>query len=317
MKKISIILPVCNEQGNIIYATNAIDQVIRKLPYIYEIIYVDDGSTDGTLNVIKSLSEYNSLVKYISFSRNFGHQSALKAGLDISDSDCVISMDGDLQHPPELIPRLLQKWELGFDVVYTIRKDDSSVPYLKRRFSSFFYYLLNKISDTKLHPGAADFRLLNRNVVNVLKDMHEYNLFIRGIVKWIGFTQYAIEFTPGKRKNGESKYNMKKMLAFAINGITSFSDKPLYIAAYLGCAFSLLSVLYVPYAVGSYLFGYTISGWTSLIVTLSFFGGLQLLILGIIGIYLGKLFMQSKNRPLYITRESNIACKEKMENLSY
>src|SRR5450755_2233600 len=317
MKKVNIIIPVCNEQGNILVLSKAIEQVMRKLTYFYEIIFVDDGSFDDTLKNIKAVAEYNSSIKYISFSRNFGHQSALKAGIDISDSDCIISMDGDMQHPPEMIPRLLQKWEAGYDVVYTVRKENSSIPYIKRKMSTLFYSFLNRISDTKLQHGAADFRLLSRNVVNILKDMDEYNMFLRGIVKWVGFSQYSIGYTPGHRINGESKYSMRKMIGFAINGITSFSDNPLYIAAYLGCVFALISVLYLPYAIGSYLFGYTISGWTSIIVTLSFFGGLQLMILGIIGIYLGKLFMQSKNRPLYITRESNIICKEKIENISY
>ena len=317
MKKVTIIIPVYNEQGNVLKLFRAVDQVIHKLSYAFEVIFVDDGSSDETLNIIKSIAKHTSHVKYISFSRNFGHQSALKAGIDISDSDCIISMDGDMQHPPEIIPRLLQKWENGYDVVYTIRKNDSSVPFAKRILSSAFYSLLNRVSDIKVQNGAADFRLLSRNVVDILKDMDEYNLFLRGLVKWMGFKQFAIEYTPSRRNNGKSKYDMKKMIGFALNGITSFSDKPLYIAAYLGCLFALLSILYLPYAIGSFLFGYTISGWTSLIVTISFFGGLQLMILGIIGIYLGKLFMQSKHRPLYITKESNIKCKEKIESLSY
>lgn len=317
MKRICIIIPVCNEQDNILNLFKALNLVLENLHYKNEILFVDDGSSDDTLKIIKSISDYNAHVKYISFSRNFGHQAALKAGIDISDADCIISMDGDMQHPPEIIPQLLQKWEAGYDVVYTIRKDDSSVPFLKRRLSTLFYSLINRISDTKLYHGAADFRLLNKNVVDILKNMDEYNLFLRGLVNWVGFSQVAIEFTPGIRKNGTTKYSLKKMISFAINGITSFTDKPLYIAAYLGCIFALLSVLYLPYAVGSYLFGYTISGWTSIIVTISFFSGLQLMILGIMGIYLGRLFMQSKHRPLYITKESNIVCKAKIESLSY
>lgn len=316
-KKVNILIPVFNEQENILKIFNAVNQTISKLPYEFYFLFIDDGSTDNTLSIIKTIAEYTSNVKFISFSRNFGHQSALKAGIDLSDSDCIISMDGDMQHPPEVIPRLLQKWEHGYDVVFTIRNDDHSVPFFKRKFSSAFYTFLNRISDIKMQKGAADFRLISRNVVDVLKNMEEYNLFLRGLVNWIGFKQIAVEYTPGCRNAGVSKFGFKKMISFALNGITSFSDKPLYIAAYLGCTFSLLSVLYLPYALGSYMFHYTISGWTSIIVTISFFGGLQLMILGIIGIYLGKLFMQSKNRPLYILKESNIVCREKTESLSF
>jgi dolichol-phosphate mannosyltransferase len=226
-------------------------------------------------------------------------------------------MDADLQHPPEVIPLLIQKWESGFEIVYTLRNDDISIPFLKRKLSSGFYYFLNKISDIQMQKGTADFRLLNRNVVDVLKNLSEYDFFLRGLVKWVGFKQYAIEYVPGKRNSGDSKYSLGKMIRFALNGITSFSDKPLYLAAYLGCAFALLSILYIPYAFGSYFFHYTISGWTSIIVTLSFFGGIQLMILGIIGIYLGKLFMQSKQRPSYILKESNIICKESVKSLSF
>lgn len=316
-KKISLIVPVCNEQGNILKLYKVVDGIFQKLSYEYDIIFVDDGSIDNTLDLIKSIAENTHSVKYISFSRNFGHQSALKAGIDFSDADCIISMDGDMQHPPEIIPQLLDKWENGYDVVYTIRNDDKTSPFLKRKLSAAFYGFLNRISDIKIQKGAADFRLISRKVVDVLKNLDEYNLFLRGLVTWVGFKQFAIEYAPGHRMNGNTKYSYKKMIGFALNGITSFSDKPLYLAAYLGCIFALLSILYLPYAIGSYLFHYTISGWTSIIVTLSFFGGLQLMILGIIGIYLGKLFMQSKNRPLYILKESNIVCKEKIESLSY
>jgi polyisoprenyl-phosphate glycosyltransferase len=212
---------------------------------------------------------------------------------------------------------MIKKWEEGYEIVYTIRKDDRSIPYFKRKLSFAFYRILNLISDTKVVAGAADFRLIDKIVVDSLKKMEEYDLFIRGMVNWLGFSQYAIEYQPGKRNEGKSKYSFKKMLRFGIYGITSFSDKPLYLAAYLGFLFSALASLYLPYALISYYFGKTISGWTSIIVTLSFFGGLQLMILGIIGIYLGRLFMQSKKRPVYITRESNILWRKKIENLSY
>lgn len=307
-KKICIVIPVCNEEKNIPVIIEAIKATIDNTTYDYSITFVDDGSTDNTLTVLKAKSQEYSNVKFIGLSRNFGHQNALKAGIDSTDetADCVIMMDGDLQHPPELIPVLLDKWTEGHEVVFTIRKDNNRLPLFKRKTSGFFYNLLNKLSDIDLEPGAADFRLLDRNVLHIFKNFNENDLFLRGLSKWVGFRQIAIEYIPGDRKSGTTKYTIKKMLRFALQGITSFSTKPLYIAAYLGFAFSMLSILYVPYIIYSYFFDKPISGWSSLIATIAFFGGLQLMILGIIGLYLGKLFMQSKNRPHYIVRESNL-----------
>lgn len=307
-KKICIVIPVCNEEKNIPAVTHAVKHIMQTVPYTYSIIFIDDGSTDNTLAVLKTTAASDEQVFYIGLSRNFGHQNALKAGIDTVDenTDAVIMMDGDLQHPPELIPLMLQNWEEGYDVVYTIRKDDKGISLLKKKTSSLFYKLLNKVSDIELDTGAADFRLLDKKVVPVFKNFNEGDLFLRGLSKWVGFSQVAIEYTAGSRSNGESKYTIKRMIRFALQGITSFSTKPLYIAAYLGFAFSMLSLLYIPYIIYSYFFEKTISGWTSLIATIAFFGGLQLMILGIIGLYLGKLFMQSKNQPHYIIRESNL-----------
>lgn len=307
MKKlISIIIPVYNEQDNIPIVTNALRCLFEPLGYRYNIIFIDDGSSDNSLATLKQQAALYEEVRFISFSRNFGHQAALKAGLDLADGDAVISMDGDMQHPPELIPLLLEKWSEGYDVVYTVRKEDEKLPFAKRKTSNLFYKLLNGLSDIEIEKGTADFRLLNRNVVNVLRNLQEYDLFFRGLVKWSGFRQLAIEYMPAQRATGVSKYSFKKMMRLALQGFTSFSTKPLYAATYIGFIFSLLSLLYIPYALYSYFFGSAISGWTSVIVTISFFGGLQLMILGIIGIYLGKLFMQSKQRPVYIVKESNL-----------
>jgi len=305
-KIISILIPVCNEEGNIPAIGNAIHEVFSKLDYDYEIIFIDDGSNDGTLENIRTHAIAYSNIFFISLSRNFGHQNALKAGLDASKGDCIISMDGDLQHPPQLIPELIKKWEEGYDIVYTIRKDHKEMPMLKRKTSLMFYNFLNRLSDIELESGTADFRLIDRNVVNVLRDFTETDLFWRGLVKWLGFNQIGIEYEPLERRSGKSKYTLKKMVQFAVKGITSFSVKPLSIAIYLGFLFSLLSILYVPYVLISIYFGHTISGWSSMIVTVAFFGGLQLMILGIIGMYLGKLFMQSKQRPHYIIKEKSI-----------
>ncbi len=305
-KKISIVVPVCNEQGNIPVLVNALQEVLASVTYPYKIIFIDDGSSDDTLAILKQRANIDSSIFYISLSRNFGHQNALKAGLDIADGDAVIMMDGDMQHPPELIPVMLELWEKGNDIVYTIRKDHKDLPMMKRKTSTMFYNLINNLSDIELEQGTADFRLMDKKVVAIFKDFKETDLFLRGLVKWMGFQQAGIEYEPAQRTQGKSKYTLKKMIRFALQGITSFSTKPLYIATYLGFSFSLVSLLYIPYIGYSYYFGHVISGWTSMIATIAFFGGLQLMILGIIGMYLGKLFLQSKQRPHYIVKESNI-----------
>ncbi len=307
MKKIvAFIIPVCNEQKNIPLLLNEIHSVMEASSYKYNCTFVDDGSTDKSLSVIKAIANQNDNIFYICLSRNFGHQNALKAGLDFAEGDCTIMMDADLQHPPKIITQLLQHWEAGYDVVYTIRKDQVELPLLKRKTSNLFYQIINNLSDIELEQGTADFRLMDQKVVAAFKGMRESELFIRGLIKWMGFSQIGIEYDPGVRKEGVSKYTIKTMVRFALQGITSFSTKPLYGAAYLGFVFSIASLFYIPYIVYSYYAGHTISGWASIIATITFFGGLQLMILGIIGLYLGKLFMQSKHRPHYIIKETNL-----------
>jgi len=306
-KLVTIVVPVYNEAENVWLLQEAVQQVFEQLPqYHHQIIFVDDGSSDDTLIALRQMAERFTAVRYLSFSRNFGHQFALKAGLDYADGDCVISMDGDMQHPPELIPAMLEGWEQGNDVVYTIREEDKQLPYGKRQSSKLFYNLLNNLSDIELEEGSADFRLLSSQVVSIIRNLKEYDIFFRGMVKWMGFSQMAIRYQPAERKHGASKYTFKKMVRLALQGITSFSTKPLYIATYLGFFFSAASILILPYVLYSFYFGHPNSGWASVIIAIAFFGGLQLMILGIIGIYLGKLFMQAKQRPQYIIKESNL-----------
>jgi polyisoprenyl-phosphate glycosyltransferase len=306
MKHVSLVIPLYNEEGNVKILLAAIHHVFKDLPYTYTVLLVDDGSKDQSMEIVRNMAVTDPRLKFISFSRNFGHQNALKAGLDAAPGDCIISLDADMQHPPSLIPAMLQKWEEGFDVVYTVRKDNADISAFKKRSSNTFYKLLNWLSEVDVEVGTPDFRLVSRPVVDVLKNLNEYDLFYRGLVKWVGFKQTALEYEQDERLSGTSKYTFKKMMRFALQGITSFSIHPLYAAAYLGFGISFLSLLYVPYALYSHYFGFTISGWTSVIVTIAFFGGLQLTILGIIGVYLGKLFMQSKKRPLYIVKETNL-----------
>lgn len=307
MKKISIVIPAHNEEGNVALMHQRIKSVFEKIEnYSFEIIFVNDGSRDNTQQKLEELSDQFSEVKFIEFSRNFGHQPAVKAGMDYADGNAVISMDGDLQHPPELIPEMILAWEQGNDIVYTIRTYPKEISFFKRKTSDLFYRFLSNISDIDLtQGGGSDFRLVDASVVGVMRDLKEDDLFLRGLTHWIGFKQTGIEFVAGERASGESSYNLKKMLKFAFTGITSFSVKPLYLATYLGFLFSALSLLYIPYVIYAFVSGTEISGWASLIMTIVFFGGVQLIILGIIGIYLGKIFKQAKNRPNYIIRSKN------------
>jgi polyisoprenyl-phosphate glycosyltransferase len=305
-RKISVVVPSYNEEGNIKLLATRLVEVLRKVPYDYEVIFVDDGSKDGTLDQLKSLSGIDDNLYFLELSRNFGHQNALKAGYDTADGDAIISMDGDMQHPPEMIPQFLEKWEEGYDVVYTCREYQDEATFFKTKSSDLFYGVMNSLSDTKLEKGTADFRLIDRKVANVLTSLHEDGLFIRGLIKWLGFKQYGIHYICDARFSGQSKYNLKKMIRFAVQGITAFSVRPLYLATGLGLFFSALALLYIPYILYSYYSGHAVSGWASLLATVVFFGGMQLLVLGIIGMYLGKLFMQSKKRPNYIIRSSNL-----------
>ncbi len=309
-RKISIAVPVYNEATNIPALYKELSAQISPLPYSWEFVFVDDGSTDGSLQAIKDLAKQDNKVFYVELSRNFGHQYALKAGLDVSDGDCVISMDCDLQHPPEVILKLIKKWEEGYDVVYTRRLPSGNLSWVKRKTSSLFYSLMDKISDLKLESGTADFRLMNRNVLDAFAHLNESELFIRGLVKWAGFRQTAIDYEPRERHSGETKYNLKKMLSFAFRGITAFSVRPLQMIAYLGIFLFLISMILVPYALVSYLMGKAVSGWTSLMISVIFFGSLQLLMTGVLGLYISKLVIQSKQRPHYFIRDTNYSRTE-------
>ena len=307
MKKISIVIPAYNEEGNLMPVYQRIKSVFEKMQgYGFEIIFVNDGSRDNTQSRLEEMALDFPEIKYIEFSRNFGHQPAVKAGVDYADGNVIISMDGDLQHPPELIPQMVKKWEQGYDIVYTIRSYPKEISYFKRKTSDLFYRFLSQISDVDLtNGGGSDFRLIDASVAHVMKNLKEDDLFLRGLTSWMGFKQTGIEFVAGERFSGQSSYDLKKMLKFAFTGITSFSVKPLYLATYLGFIFSSLSLLYIPYILYAFLTKTEISGWASLIMTIVFFGGVQLIILGILGIYLGKIFKQVKGRPNYIIRSKN------------
>jgi len=305
-KKVSIVIPVYNEAQNIDYIVKEVLAVTENLNYIFEIIFIDDGSNDGTLEKIQIISNKFSQILYLQLSRNFGHQNALKAGYDSATGDCIISMDGDMQHPPAIISLMLQQWENGYDIVTTQRKYPKNAGFIKKTSSDIFYKLLNSLSDTRIEKGSSDFRLIDKSVAKTLTNLTENGIFMRGLINWLGFKSTSIAFNANERHAGISKYPFKKMLKFAIEGITAFSIKPLYMAVYLGFAFSTLSILYVPVVIYEHYQGNNVAGWSTVVVAIVFFGGLQLIILGIIGIYIGKLFIQSKQRPNYIVRTTNI-----------
>ncbi|WP_374948874.1 glycosyltransferase family 2 protein [Mucilaginibacter sp.] len=308
MKRISVVIPAHNEQNNIHPLVNELQKVLASTDYFYEYIFVDDGSKDNTLNEIKIQAEIHSCVRYVELSRNFGKDHALQAGIEVAAGDAVITMDADMQHPPEMIKELIRYWEMDYDVVYTYRAEANAHVSSYQRFSSkMFYKGINMLSDIELENGIADFRLLDRKVVDELKQMDEHEIFFRGMVKWVGFKQKAIPYIPSERLTGDASYSFFNLVKLAVNSMMSFSVRPLYAVTGIGLFFSLFSVLYIPYVFISYFFfGYTTaSGWASIIATVAFFGGLQLFVLGVIGMYLGKLFMQAKQRPNYIIRSTN------------
>lgn len=301
---LSIVVPSYNEEANVGVLYEKISEVLENEDF--EIIYVNDGSGDETLEILKQLAAKHSNVQYLSFSRNFGHQAALRAGLAYARGEAVISMDADLQHPPKLLHKLISKWRSGYEIVYTIRQDTNETPLVKRLTSSLFYKGMNFLSDMKIDQGAADFRLLDRKVVDVINAQKETNLFLRGYIDWIGFRRIGIAYTPAKRFSGKSKYTFKKMLKLAGDGVTQFSIRPLRLAFLLSWFAFGFAAVYVLYAIVAASFGRVVPGWLSIVVLLVFLQGLQFMLIGLIGEYLGRTFMQTKGRPEYIVAESSI-----------
>jgi polyisoprenyl-phosphate glycosyltransferase len=304
--KICILSAAYNEGENLLVFYEAVKKVVADLPYNFEFCFVNDGSKDNTFAIIRNLAKQDETVKYLSFSRNFGQQIALKAGIDSIDADAIVMMDSDLQHPPEMIPDLIQIWqEKKVNMVNTLREEDKELSWFKKQTSKRFYELLNKVSELKIEPGQADFRLIDRQVATILKNSKEHDVFLRGMIQWIGFQQFTVSYKANKRFAGESKYTIRKMMRLALDGITSFSVKPLYTAIYIGFFFAFLSLLYIPYIIYTFIMGTFIDGWASLLVTVAFFGGLNLIVMGVLGIYVGKILIQNKERPLYIIQEQN------------
>lgn len=305
-KRISIVIPCLNEAGNIPALYSELSRILSFCSY--ECIFVDDGSSDETLNIIKQYARTDSRVKYLSFSRNFGHQNALLAGMRYATGEAIITMDADLQHPISLLPQLLKKWNEGFYVVNTRRCRTKNAGFLKVITSKVFYRLMNYLTDMDFSEGFADFRLLDRKAVDVIAQTNESDVFIRGMVKWLGFQQAVVNYNADKRYSGETKYGVKKMIWFSLNGLTSFSIRPLRLSMALSALLAMLCLLEICYALYTLLIvGTIVSGWTSIVIILSIIGAMALLMLGVVGEYVGRMFMQVKGRPAYIVSESNMS----------
>lgn len=302
-RDISIIVPVYNEEEVLEQFINTLLANLNKIRHTFEIIFVDDGSVDNSINIIKKYKSDNNSIKYISFTRNFGHQYALLEGIRKSSGDAVIMMDSDLQHPPSLIQDLIKEWEGGAKVVQTVRRDQK-ISLVKKITSKLFYLALNLLSNLDLNLSTADFRLIDREVVIKLLEFQENDIFLRGLIPWLGYQISYIEFYAEPRYAGKSKYSMFKMLKFAVTGLTSFTTFPLKIASIMGIVISIVSFYVGIQAIYARLFtDRTIIGWTSVMTGVFFIGGIIMLLLGILGEYLGKIFIEVKHRPKYVIKE--------------
>jgi glycosyltransferase involved in cell wall biosynthesis len=300
-KLVSVIIPVYNEEGNIQILHERLVSVMENLGEDFHFIYINDGSRDRSLWLLQSLAERDRRVKVISLSRNFGHQLAVTAGLDNSTGDCAVIIDADLQDPPELILELIKKWKEGFQVVYAQRIKRKGESFWKVMTAKVFYRLLKKLANVDIPLDTGDFRLIDRAVMDCLKSMPERNRFLRGMVSWIGFRQTSVQYIREKRLSGDTNYPLFKMIKFALTGLTSFSLVPLQLASYFGFLVSGISFLAGLYTIYLKIFTIlTIPGWTSLMIVLLFLGGIQLITLGIIGEYIGRISDEVKQRPPYI-----------------
>lgn len=301
MKKISIVVPVFNEECNLHEFHKRITEIMSKENYEYNLIFVDDGSSDSSALMLAQLSEQDNHVEAYLLSRNYGHQMALTCGLDNADGDAVITMDGDLQHPPELLPKLIRLWEQGNEIVLTKRLTTEDAGFVKKTTSSLYYKLINALSKVEITPGGSDFRLMDKKAVEAFRLYRERARFIRGMVSTLGFKVAVVEFIAPPRFAGTSKFNMRKMLHFALDGITAFSNLPLRWAFYVGfiCGISSLLLLGHVFFV-KYITNDAVPGWATTTVSILFLGGIQLMGIGILGEYIGRIFEEIKHRPLYI-----------------
>jgi glycosyltransferase involved in cell wall biosynthesis len=303
-KLVSIVVPVFNEAEGIAAFYDRLKKVADSLsPISCEITFVDDGSNDDSYQKLVDLADSDGDINIVKFSRNFGHQVAITAGIDIAKGDAVVVIDADLQDPPELIKQFVEKWEEGYDVVYGVREKRDGESRMKLFTASAFYRLLKRIIKLDIPVDVGDFRLMSRRVVEQFKQLREKDRFVRGLVSWIGFKQTGVRYSRDKRYAGDTKFPYRKMIKFALDGITSFSDVPLKLATWLGYLTSFLALLYACSVIVQKVLGYTVQGWATTMVVMLFLGGVQLISLGIIGEYIGRIFNEAKQRPLYVIDE--------------
>ena len=308
LDKISIVVPCYNEKEAIPIFYTELKKIIPKLNVDYELILVDDGSSDGTLKEINELVQKDSKIKYISFSRNFGKEAAMYAGLEASDGDYTAVMDADLQDPPELLIQMYEEIKIGeYDCIATRRATRKGEPPIRSLFAKMFYKLINKISSTEIVDGARDFRLMTKEMVKAVLSLKEYNRFSKGIFSWVGYKTKWISYDNAERSAGKTKWSFSKLFLYSIDGIMAFSTVPLSIASVLGIICCILAIIMIAVViVKTLIWGDPVAGYPSLVCIIFMLSGVQLFSIGIIGQYLSKTYMESKNRPIYITKESNI-----------
>jgi len=301
---LSFVLPIHNEQESLEALFLRLGAVMDELEEECEAIMVDDGSRDGSYEALQSIRQRDPRFKLVHFSRNFGHQAAITAGLDLARGDAVVIMDADLQHPPEIVPSMVAMWREGFEIVNAVCHDRHGDTRFKRTSARAFYWLLRHLTQVEVVANAGDFRLVDRCAVEALKAMRENTRYLRGMFSWVGFRQAVIPYEYEPRRNGRPTYDLRRMLRLGVDGIASFSDAPLKLALHVGFVVAVLSFLAgVSDIVTKLVGGSTVPGWLSIAITVSFLGGMQLVILGVMGIYMGRMYEEVKNRPLYIVRE--------------
>lgn len=302
---ISLIVPIFNEANNIPSFVPALDQTLQSLTHNYEIILIDDGSSDHSAVLIEELAAENSRLKLLALSRNFGKENALTAGLEHCQGEVAIMIDADFQHPLDKLSEFLFNWGLGYDMVYAVRKDRRNETWIKRVLTQGFYRLIDRLSATKIPLNASDFRLLDRKVINAINACHEYNRFMKGLYAWVGFKSIAISYETQDRKNGKSSFSLLRLLDLALTGIFSFSNIPLRVWSIIGMLISGASFIYALIIIfDTLIFGVDTPGYATIAVAIMFFGGVQLLSIGILGEYIGRIFSEVKNRPKYLINKS-------------
>jgi len=310
MKTLCIIAPIYNEEGNISLFYDSVSSVLEKTDLDWKILFINDGSSDNSQQIVEEMSKNNEHIHLLSFTRNFGKESALTAGLDYADSDAVIPIDTDLQDPPELILEMIKYWQQGFDVVYAKRRSRKGETYLKLLTANLFYKFINKFSDITIPSNVGDYRLLSRRVVDDINKMREKNRFMKGIFAWVGYPSKEILFDRDERNAGETSFNFLKLFNFAVDGITSFSVAPLRVFFYTGLFILLLSFTYAGYIIiRTMVLGVELPGYASMLVAVLFLGGLNLFAIGFVGEYIGRIYQEVKSRPIYLVKEQ----KEKNE----